>query len=100
MKHWYISFATPERFLGGTVVAAVDAAAALAEATKLGRNPGGEAAILPVPPDALAGPDCQAMLNRLLGEDELLALGAAKRQDCEEEVRALFDWLAHTVCQE
>ena len=42
---WYISFASETGFLGTTVVEADSPPAALQEATRLGINPGGEAAI-------------------------------------------------------
>ncbi len=42
---WYISFASETGFLGATVVEADSPPAALQEATRLGINPGGEAAI-------------------------------------------------------
>jgi hypothetical protein len=79
MSWFYISFARPKSqggFLGGTVVQADDAAGALAEATRRGLNPGGEAQIIPVPPNRTEHPDLVALRNRLAGKAELLARGA------------------------
>lgn len=61
MTHWYISFADDDAFLGGTVVEAESAEAALMEATSRGLNPGGEAAILEVPREVEDLPDFKRM---------------------------------------
>jgi len=72
-RFWYISFATRYRPLGATVVYAASAEAALVKATKFGLNPGGEAAILPVPDARVT--EAMVMLNRLVSADEILNNG-------------------------
>lgn len=70
MNRYYISFAQ-DRFLGATVVDAVDEADALNTATALNLNPGGEAAIWRVPIDDRTTP----FLNRLATKEEVEAAG-------------------------
>jgi hypothetical protein len=57
MPEYWLSFATDEGFRGYTVVEAVDEAGAVARANELGRNPGGEIAILEIPSQAANEPD-------------------------------------------
>ena len=76
MSWFYISFARAKAqggFLGGTVVQASDPTGAIAEATRRGLNPGGEAQIVPVPPDRVDEPDLVAIRNRLATRAELTA---------------------------
>jgi hypothetical protein len=68
MAFWFISFATKGEVIGATVVIANTAGHALAEATRLGLNPGGEATILNVPADA----PVMKLLNRLASKEELI----------------------------
>jgi hypothetical protein len=75
---FYISFARAKAeggFLGGTVVEADDAPGALAEATRRGLNPGGEAQIVRVPDANVNAPTIRALHNRLASKAELLARG-------------------------
>jgi hypothetical protein len=75
---WYISFARAKAeggFLGGTVVQADDAPGALAEATRRGLNPGGEAQIVRVPDANIENETIVALRNRLASKAELLARG-------------------------
>lgn len=75
MPFFYLSFATDEYPLGGTLVEAEDASGALVQATQLGLNPGGQAAILRLPkpyvPDTL-----KKYHNVFVSAEELLAAGA------------------------
>jgi hypothetical protein len=78
MSWFYISFARAKSeggFLGGTVVQADDAPGALAEATRRGLNPGGEAQIIPVPDKSINQSTIVALRNRLASKAELLARG-------------------------
>ena len=98
MAYFYISFATDEGFRGATVVEAHDAEDAFDEATRRDLNPGGEAAILEIPPDIVSNPDMMAMRNRLVGKDEMLANGAKRQADCSEEIQDAFEAAATRVC--
>lgn len=101
MARWYISFATSidmGGFRGATVVEADDEKGALAVATLRGLNPGGEAAILFVPPEAYGEPDMAVMLNRLVGKEEMLAMGAKRHGDLPQEMQSRFDHEATFVC--
>lgn len=100
MTYWYISFATDEAFRGATVVAATDAENALATATRLGLNPGGEAAIVEVPPEAEGEPDMQAMINRLLNKGEMIAQGGTRHGDLPEDMQDAFMDAADIVCED
>jgi hypothetical protein len=80
----YISFATDVGFLGGTVVEAMNAADAIAEATRLSLNPGGQAAIIQVPLEAEDYPDIKRMRNRLCGREEMLSNGGKRFGDIPE----------------
>lgn len=99
MTLWYISFATDDGFRGGTVVEANDSEHALTVATNRGLNPGGEAAIIEVPPKYEHAPDIQAMMNRLASAEELLAMGGKKHQDCSEDIQDAFERHADVVCE-
>jgi hypothetical protein len=101
MARWYISFATSTGtggFRGATVVEADDEKSALAAATLRGLNPGGEAAILFVPPESWDAPGLAAMLNRLVGREEMFAMGAVRRADVPQKMRNRFDREATFVC--
>ncbi len=65
---WYLSFAEPERFLGGCFVQARGLISALRRATALGINPGGEVAALQIHVDGIIP---RGVKNRLLTADEL-----------------------------
>jgi hypothetical protein len=91
---WYISFARAKAdggFLGGTVVQADDAPGALAEATRRGLNPGGEAQIVRVPSENVHNRTVLALRNRLVGKAKLLALG---------EKRGGYHPNAEVVCED
>jgi hypothetical protein len=88
MPKFYLSFADDTGSLGGTIVEAENNMSAVREATRLGINPGGEAAIIRVPepyPPHLLG-----YLNRLVSREELLRDGGRKLSNecalivCEE----------------
>jgi hypothetical protein len=98
MAYWYISFATDDAFLGATVVEAASSRGAFDEATRRGINPGGNAAIVGMPEDCEDEADVQAMLNRLVHKDELLAMGGRARKDCPPEVQDAFDAAADHIC--
>jgi hypothetical protein len=73
---FYISFAKAKKdggHLGSTVVEAADAFGALAEATRRGLNPGGEAQIIPVPPEKTEHSQVVSLRNRLASKAELMA---------------------------
>lgn len=100
MPRFYISFATDAGFLGATVVRGENPEDALKNATAVGLNPGGEAAIVEVPPDAEYEPDMVAMIDRLVHCDEMLAMGAKRVVDCDPKIQARFNAEAEKVCQE
>jgi len=100
MTYWYISFATDRGFRGATVVEANDAKKALKAANRRGLNPGGEAAILEVPKEAEKAADFQAMINRLVGRDEMIARGGMRQGDLPVEVQAHFEEVAAFICQD
>jgi hypothetical protein len=95
MGDWfYISFARAKAdggFLGGTVVQADDAPSALAEATRRGLNPGGEAQIVRVPDANINNPTVVALRNRLASKAEMLARG---------ENRGGYHERAEVVCED
>ncbi len=99
MTYWYISFATDEGFRGATVVEATSAQSALAVATLRGLNPGGQVAILQVPPGAESDPDKRAMMNRLVGRAEMIARGAERYADLPQDIREAFDAESERVCE-
>jgi hypothetical protein len=96
---FYISFATDEGFRGATVVRAEDHAAAIEEATARGLNPGGEAAILQVPSEIEDAPDVVPLINRLVGREEMIALGGRRHGDLSPELRATVGGHAVVVCE-
>jgi hypothetical protein len=98
MTYWYISFATDDGFRGATVVAGSNPKSALANATLRGLNPGGEAAILEVLPEMEAESDMQAMINRLVGRNEMVERGAKRARDLPQEMQDIFDEEAEMVC--
>lgn len=84
MARWYISFARSKAeggFIGATVVEASSAESALTVATLCDLNPGGEVAILMVPPEHYNAPNVLSMLNRLVGREEVIALGGVRLGD-------------------
>jgi hypothetical protein len=87
---WYLSFIDPNGFLGATVVEATDATSALAVATEAGRNPGGEAMVLPVPMDEYDAPDVGVLRTRLCDEATILAIGACPAHRASRELRAML----------
>ena len=99
MTYFYISFATDEGFRGATVVRAADAAGAVMEATTRGLNPGGEAAIMEIPPEAESEPDMLAMVNRLVGREEMIEeQGGQRLGDMEDNMQEAFEDAVNVVC--
>lgn len=66
MAWYYLSFAGEEGFRGACIVEAIESMNAVAVATRLGINPGGEVVIVKAP----AGP-CPLPVNRLLTKADL-----------------------------
>lgn len=99
MPYFYISFATDEGFRGATVVMADGADDAIAEATRRGLNPGGQAAIIEAPPECENEPDFRALINRLLGREEMLEQGGRRLGDLSEEDQEVVIALADSVCE-
>lgn len=93
---WYISFATDEGFRGATVVEGASAEDALTEATGRGLNPGGQAAILPVPEPT--PPDAARYLNRLVGKEELIADGGRRHGDLPPDMQHKIAHAGEFVC--
>ena len=82
MTLWYLSFVGDDSvFLGATVVAADSGIGAVAEAWRLGVNPGGEVMFCAVPKDCETAPDIVALRNKLLGAEQLFAMGAKRIGD-------------------
>jgi hypothetical protein len=94
---WYISFASEDGFLGAIVVMAIDAAGAIDRANQLGINPGGEAAIIEIPPDC---EEALTMLNRLALEPELRAAGGKKLSEMTGDQRAEFTEMSEKLCED
>lgn len=100
MTYFYISFASEERgFLGATVVEGKNEKRALRAASRLGLNPGGEAAIFRWPPEDEGNAEMRSMLNRLVGKEELLANGGKRKADLSEELQDRFESEAVFVCE-
>jgi hypothetical protein len=78
MTIWYLSFATTERFLGAAVIEAHEMLDAVAEAHRLGINPGGEVLGVPVPEEHEA--EARTVMNRLLSRADMVKLGMAPRR--------------------
>lgn len=100
MNQYYISFASPNKFLGSTVVEAKDEEHAIEVATSLGRNPGGDVTILLIPPDIYDAPDLKVYRTKLVGEEEALALGGERLGDMEEGLREIVEEHITRVCAE
>lgn len=101
MPYFYISFATDEGFRGATVVKAINAEGAVKEATTRGLNPGGEAAIMEIPPEAESEPQMLAMVNRLVGRDEMIEQQGGQRMgDMPEEMQDAIEGAADFVCDD
>jgi len=98
MSYFYLSFATDAGFLGATVVEARDAEDAIAVATALGLNPGGEAAIFEVPPEALDEPDLKALIGRLASREEMIAQGGQRLGDLPGDIQDDIRAVAARVC--
>jgi hypothetical protein len=94
MKLFYISFATDTEFLGATVLESHDELSVLAEATKHNLNPGGQAAILELPYEALLAPDVKIMQGRLVSKEEMLANGAVRHGDMSDDMQTKFENVA------
>lgn len=98
MAHFYLSFATDAGFRGATVVEAVSEQDAVLVATAMGRNPGGEVMIVEVPDEAMGAPDTKVLLTKLVGEEEMLAMGGKKRKD-HPEMNEVLDSYATKICE-
>lgn len=84
MSFFYLSFCDVTRpkgqhFLGATLVEANSAKGALATATALGVNPGGEVSMmeLTIEREDQLPPEGRAMLNRFVPREEIMAAGGA-----------------------
>lgn len=92
MTYWYLSFATETEALGATVVQADNIDDAIAEATRLGINPGGEVMILELQDDAIERePDIPKLLNTLLTPKELEEMGYAQMAQLSEDYQEELD---------
>lgn len=102
MKLFYISFATDDGFLGATVIAARSATNALTVASAKGLNPGGVAAILPVPDNIPAAGRAEMLSyhNRLVTKAELMSRGAVRLGDLPNDMQDKFRDHATTVCKD
>lgn len=100
MTLFYISFATSTEFLGATVVEADGAEHALTVAKERGLNPGGEVAIIRVPPEAESAPDVVAIRNRLADKAEMLAHGGKRHGDLSEQLRNKVEATIDFVCED
>lgn len=99
MKLFYISFATDTKFLGATVLESTDEASVIAEATKHGLNPGGQAAILELPYAALEAPDIRMLQGKLFNKEEMLINGAVRHGDLDINMQAKFENAASVLDQ-
>lgn len=95
---WYISFASETGFLGATVVEADSPPAALEEATRLGINPGGEAAIwwLAERDDGTI-PDIAKFRDRLVWRDECEATGGKLLSDLSPDELDMADAASYVI---
>lgn len=102
MSLFYISFATDAGFRGATVIDAIGEFDAIATTHVLGINPGGEAAILEMPPDmdAKARAEMNSYKNRLVTKEELIANGAKRLADLPEYMQDRFEDEAVKICDE
>lgn len=99
MKLFYISYATETEFLGATVIECVAQEFVLREAAKYGLNPGGQAAILELPYAALEAPDICMMQGRLVGKEEMIAMGGIRQGDLNDTTKAKFECAARVIDQ-
>jgi hypothetical protein len=82
LRPFYLSFASPERFLGGAIVEAHGILSAVTMCNALGINPGGEVMALPVPEDHVPSPE---YFNRLLSKEEVQNLPPAAQEEKENQ---------------
>lgn len=85
MPMYYLSFATPDRSLGATVVAADDEYEAIQKSHRLKINPGGEVLIIELPEELETEPEIIACLNKLMTREECEQLGAKRLADMTPE---------------
>ena len=99
---FYISFATDAGFRGATVVEASNEANAVIVASRLGLNPGGEAAVLSIPKDADRAELAEILSykNRLVAKEELLANGARRLRDLPDNTQDAIESAAVVVCED
>lgn len=84
MSFFYLSFATDEAFLGATVVVSDTPVGAVKRTHELGLNPGGEVMILELDAALETNPAVSQLLNRLVGETEIVEqMGGVKIGDVE-----------------
>lgn len=85
MSLWFLSFVDPERdvFLGSVVVKGVDEAEALTNSWKCGANPGGQVAMVELPP----GVEPPVEVGRFYPLAEMLALGHVSLEDLGPNTR-------------
>lgn len=87
-KRWYyILFVVPKKNLGATSVQATSIEDALAEATRRGLNPGGEALVIEVPTYMANDPDIVGCRNRLRLPEEAYAAGCKSWSTMTREER-------------
>jgi hypothetical protein len=91
MAEFYISFATDKGFRGCTVVEADDPIGAYAAATQLGRNPGGDVAILEIPPAATNDPEIILGRTKLVSPDEMKAFGGQHLREMPPEIQEAIE---------
>lgn len=99
-KEFFVSFATRDAFLGATIVEASSPQEAIEVATMLGRNPGGEGAVLHIPAEARNEPDFAVYRTKLVGRGEALAMGGERLGDVSEEEREAFEREAYRLCED
>lgn len=82
---WYLSFASPEKFLGGCFVLALGVGTAIQQSHRLGINPGGS--VQAIRTDAKAAHSLDAKwMNVLLTKQQL--------QELDQEMTAKYDRIA------
>lgn len=100
MSLFYISFSTETDFLGATIVSGLHEDDALIQATKKGLNPGGQAAIILIPQEALGSPDVNIMSDRLMSKEDMIKeIPSVRYADMSEEQQALFEVNAVVICE-
>lgn len=101
MSYFYISFATPEDFLGATVIEAGSPHHAVIKASDDGLNPGGEAAVFLLGDINPEKPELVPFIGRLVDKEEMLNLhGGVYTGDMEPKQREKIEELSVIICNE